>query len=143
MDSRTGELITSVQANSGVFVWELKSGRKPLSVQLRLHNQRGLVHVKIWLNHCLKEPLQIHRAEIVFQLGTTIGFSGMQYSIWTQNNLSRRIEFHLWKYIDNLGVFSLNVLVRAVNNLFHLPWVTSVGPTAINMNVIMFKYEAT
>nr|AIG55172.1 replication enhancer [Dioscorea nummularia] len=74
MDFRTGEDITVVQANRGVFYWELS---KPLYFRIKDHIDRPFnnnwdrITVEIWFNYNLRRALRIHKCWLSFTLWIT------------------------------------------------------------------------
>nr|QCO31450.1 AC3 protein [Sida golden mosaic virus] len=109
MDSRTGELITAHQAENGVYIWEIENplyfriykGRGPL------YTERGYTTYKYGSTTYLRRALHLHKAlpELPSQTTSTTA-SGSTY-----------LELGLalgHMYLDQLGVISLNNVIRAV-----------------------------
>nr|AMT74387.1 AC3 protein [Tomato leaf curl China virus] len=110
MDSRTGELITATQAENGVFIWEITN---PLYFKItELQNRpflsnNDIVKVRIQFNYNLRKALGMHQCFLDFR-------------IWTNSHLQtgrflRVFRTQVWKFLNNLGVTSLNNVIRAVN----------------------------
>ncbi|AFD54467.1 unnamed protein product [Macroptilium yellow net virus] len=109
MDSRTGELITAHQAENGVYIWEISNPLyfKIYNVEDLLYTSTRVYHVQIRFNHNLRKALALHKAYLNFQVWTTsLRASGMTY-------LSR-FKFLVQLYLDQLGVISVNNVIRAV-----------------------------
>nr|AFX60715.1 REN [Macroptilium yellow spot virus] len=109
MDSRTGELITAHQAESGVYIWEISN---PLYFKINhvedpLHTMTRIYHVQIRFNHNLRKALALHKAYLNFQVWTTsLRASGTTYLV--------RFKYLVMLYLDRIGVISLNNVIRAV-----------------------------
>nr|ANN23950.1 AL3 [Tomato rugose yellow leaf curl virus] len=109
MDLRTGELITAPQAESGVYIWEITNPLyfKITRVEDPLYTNNKIYHVQIRFNHNLRRALDLHKAFLNFQIWTTsVTASGPIY-------LNRFRHFVLL-YLDQLGVISINNVIRAV-----------------------------
>nr|QMV80642.1 replication enhancer protein [Tomato common mosaic virus] len=109
MDSRTGERITARQAENGVYIWELSNPLyfKMYNVEDILYTRTRVYHVQIRFNHNLRRVLGLHKAYLNFQIWTTsLRASGMTYL--------NRFKYLLMLYIDQLGVISVNNVIRAV-----------------------------
>ncbi|AAM12381.1 replication enhancer protein Ren [Tomato chlorotic mottle virus] len=109
MDSRTGELITAHQAENGVYIWEISNPLyfKMYNVEDILYTRTRVYHVQIRFNHNLRRVLGLHKAYLNFQIWTTsLRASGMTYL--------NRFKYLLMLYIDQLGVISVNNVIRAV-----------------------------
>nr|ALE32187.1 REn [Tomato yellow vein streak virus] len=109
MDSRTGEHITVPQAENGVFIWEITN---PLyfritNVEDPLYTTTRIYHVQIRFNHSLRKALDLHKAFLNFQVWTTsLRASGMTYLT--------RFRYLVLLYLNQLGVISINNVIRAV-----------------------------
>nr|ACT79079.1 replication enhancer protein [Tomato leaf curl Vietnam virus] len=110
MDSRTGEPITATQAENGVFPWEITN---PLYFKItELQNRpflsnNDIVTVRIQFNYNLRKALGMHQCFLDFR-------------IWTNSHLQtgrflRVFRTQVLKFLNNLGVISLNNVIRAVN----------------------------
>nr|AFX60655.1 REN [Macroptilium yellow spot virus]AFX60695.1 REN [Macroptilium yellow spot virus]AIN36212.1 REN [Macroptilium yellow spot virus]AIN36277.1 REN [Macroptilium yellow spot virus]AIN36287.1 REN [Macroptilium yellow spot virus] len=109
MDSRTGELITAHQAESGVYIWEISNPLyfKINNVEDPLHTMTRIYHVQIRFNHNLRKALALHKAYLNFQVWTiSLRASGTTYLV--------RFKYLVMLYLDRIGVISLNNVIRAV-----------------------------
>ncbi|AFD54517.1 replication-enhancer protein [Macroptilium yellow spot virus] len=109
MDSRTGELITAHQAESGVYIWEISN---PLYFKIKqvedpLYTTTRIYHVQIRFNHNLRRALALHKAYLNFQVWTiSLRASGTTYLV--------RFKYLVMLYLGRIGVVSLNNVIRAV-----------------------------
>nr|AOT83383.1 replication enhancer protein [Macroptilium yellow spot virus] len=109
MDSRTGELITAHQAESGVYIWEISN---PLYFKINhvedpLYTTTRVYHVQIRFNNNLRRALGLHKAYLNFQVWTiSLRASGTTYLV--------RFKFLVMLYLERIGVISLNNVIRAV-----------------------------
>ncbi|CAD89702.1 replication enhancer [Sida micrantha mosaic virus] len=109
MDSRTGELITVPQAENGVYIWEITNPLyfKIYRVEYRPYTTTRVYHIQIRLNLNLRRALDLHKAFLNFQVWTTsLTASGTTYLI--------RFRHLVMMYLDQLGVISINNVIRAV-----------------------------
>ncbi|ADF58300.1 replication enhancer protein [Okra yellow mosaic Mexico virus - [Sida:Colima 2]] len=109
MDSRTGELITVPQAENGVYIWEIENPLyfKTYRVEEPLYTRTRIYHVQIRFNHNLRRALHLHKAYLNFQVWTTsMTASGSTYLA--------RFKHLVNMYLDDLGVISINNVIRAV-----------------------------
>nr|AFX60625.1 REN [Macroptilium yellow spot virus] len=109
MDSRTGELITAHQAESGVYIWEISNPLyfKINNVEDPLHTMTRIYHIQIRFNHNLRKALALHKAYLNFQVWTiSLRASGTTYLV--------RFKYLVMLYLDRIGVISLNNVIRAV-----------------------------
>nr|AFD54527.1 replication-enhancer protein [Macroptilium yellow spot virus] len=109
MDSRTGELITAHQAESGVYIWEISNPLyfKINNVEDPLHTMTRIYHVQIRFNHNLRKALALHKAYLNFQVWTiSLRASGTTYLV--------RFQYLVMLYLERIGVISLNNVIRAV-----------------------------
>nr|AGH29604.1 replication-enhancer protein [Sida micrantha mosaic virus] len=109
MDSRTGEFITVPQAENGVYIWEITNPLyfKMYNVEDPLYTRTRVYHIQIRFNHNLRKALGLHKAYLNFQVWTTsLTASGTTYLI--------RLRRLVMMYLDQLGVISLNNVIRAV-----------------------------
>nr|ABY71551.1 replication enhancer protein [Tomato leaf curl Vietnam virus] len=132
MDSRTGELITATQAENGVFTWEITN---PLYFKItELQNRpflsdNDIVTVRIPFNYNLRKALGMHQCFLDFR-------------IWTNSHLQtgrflRVFRTQVLKFLNNLGVISLNNVIRAVN---YVLWDALTQTTFVNSShVIKFN----
>ncbi|ACN43238.1 C3 [Tomato leaf curl Nigeria virus] len=114
MDSRTGELITAHQARNGVFIWEIQN---PLYFKITNHDERpfnyqhDIITVQIRFNHNLRKALGIHKCFLNFKVWT---------SLRPQTGRFLRVfRVQVLKYLDNLGVISINTIIRAVDHVLY------------------------
>uniref|UniRef100_E7BQ31 Replication enhancer n=1 Tax=Tomato leaf curl New Delhi virus [India:Karnal:OY81A:2004] TaxID=908119 RepID=E7BQ31_9GEMI len=109
MDSRTGEYITVDRAESGVYTWEI---RNPLYFKILKHDSRpfltqhDIIKIQIQFNHNLRKALGLHKCFLTFQIWTSLR---PQIGI-----LLRVFKAQVLKYLDMLGVISINNVIRAV-----------------------------
>nr|QHA25116.1 replication enhancer protein [Sida golden mosaic Brazil virus] len=109
MDSRTGALITAHQAENGVYIWEITNPLyfKIYEVEDLPYTTTRVYHVQIRFNHNLRRALGLHKAYMTFQVWTTsIRASGTTYL--------NRFKHLVMLYLDNLGVITINNVIRAV-----------------------------
>nr|AIN36282.1 REN [Macroptilium yellow spot virus] len=109
MDSRTGELITAHQAESGVYIWEISNPLyfKINNVEDPLHTMTRIYHVQIRFNHNLRKALALHKAYLNFQVWTiSLRASGTTYLV--------RFKYLVMLYLERIGVISINNVIRAV-----------------------------
>ncbi|AEF12635.1 replication enhancer [Whitefly VEM 1 begomovirus] len=109
MDSRTGELITARQAENGVYIWEIENPLyfKIYRVEELLYARTRVYHIQIRFNHNLRRVLGLHKAYLNFQVWTTsMTASGLTYLV--------RFRQLVNMYLDDLGVISINNVIRAV-----------------------------
>nr|QNG62340.1 Ren [Tomato chlorotic mottle virus] len=121
MDSRTGELITAHQAENGVYTWEISNPLyfKMYNVEDILYTRTRVYHVQIRFNHNLRRVLGLHKAYLNFQIWTTsLRASGMTYL--------NRFKYLIMLYIDQLGVISVNNVIRAVRYATDKQYVNAV-----------------
>ncbi|AGL74873.1 C3 protein [Malvastrum leaf curl Philippines virus] len=114
MDSRTGELITAAQAENGVYTWTIKN---PLYFKITQHLERpflinhDIITVQIQFNYNLRKALGIHRCFLICK-------------IWTHlhpqtGRFLRVFKYQCMKYLDRLGVISINNVIRAVDHVLY------------------------
>nr|QCB65764.1 replication enhancer protein [Tomato chlorotic leaf curl virus] len=109
MDSRTGELITAHQAESGVYIWGITNPLyfKMYRVEDIPYTTTRVYHLQIRFNHNLRRALHLHKAFLNFQVWTTsLTASGKTYL--------NRIRHLVLLYLDRLGVIAINNVIRAV-----------------------------
>ncbi|CCF12088.1 replication enhancer protein (REn), partial [Cassava mosaic Madagascar virus] len=114
MDSRTGALITAPQAQNGVFTWEINN---PLYFTIPRHDSRpshlnhDIITIQIRFNHNIRKELGIHKCFLNFQVWTTLHpQTGHFLSVFKRQVL---------KYLDNVGVISINTVIRAVDHVLY------------------------
>nr|QTZ97389.1 replication enhancer protein [Tomato leaf curl Chuxiong virus] len=114
MDSRTGELITAAQTENGVYIWEIQN---PLYFKITEHQNRpflmkeDIITIQIQFNYNLRKALGVHKCFLVYQIWMT--------SQPQTGRFLRVFKTQVLKFLNNLGVISLNNVVRAVN---HVLW---------------------
>nr|UYS88274.1 replication enhancer protein [Pedilanthus leaf curl virus] len=114
MDSRTGELITAVQAQNGVLIWEIQNPfyfRLPDHLTRPFLRNQDIITVLIQFNHNLRKALGIHKCFIAFRIWMT--------SRPPTGRFLRVFKTQVLKYLDNLGIVSINNVIRAVD---HVLW---------------------
>ncbi|QBO66575.1 replication enhancer protein [Papaya yellow leaf curl virus] len=114
MDSRTGEPITAAQAMNGVYTWEIQN---PLYFKITEHHNRpvlmsnDIITIQVQFNHNLRKALGIHKCFIAFRIWMT--------SQPPTGRFLRVFRTQVMQYLDNLGVVSINNVIRAVD---HVLW---------------------
>nr|BAU79588.1 replication enhancer protein [Papaya leaf curl Guandong virus] len=114
MDSRTGEPITAAQAENGVYIWTVPN---PLYFKIMHHDSRpfntnrDIIHVQIRFNHNLRKALGIHQCFLNFRIWTRLHPQTSRFL--------RVFSTQYIKYLDNLGVVSINNVIRAVTHVLY------------------------
>ncbi|AFA26435.1 replication enhancer protein [Pedilanthus leaf curl virus-[Crape Jasmine]] len=114
MDLRTGEFITAAQAENGVFIWEIPN---PLYFKITEHHNRpflmnhDIITVQIQFNHNLRKALGIHKCFLAFRIWMT--------SQTPTGRFLTVFRTQVLKYLDNIGIISINNVLRAVD---HVLW---------------------
>ncbi|ADC32507.1 REn [Rhynchosia mild mosaic virus] len=110
MDSRTGEPITAAQATNGVFIWEVQNPLyfKIINVERPMYTNSTVFDIQIRANHNLRKALALHKAYFNFQVWTTLTTASGQIYL-------SRFKYLVMYYLDNLGVISVNNIIRAVS----------------------------
>nr|AFB17991.1 replication enhancer protein [Tomato leaf curl Ranchi virus] len=114
MDSRTGEVITAAQAENGVYIWEIQN---PLYFKILEHQNRpflmqeDIMTIRIQFNYNLRKALGVHKCFLVFRIWMT--------SQPPTGQFLRVFKTQVFKYLDNLGIISINNVIRAVD---HVLW---------------------
>nr|ACS94050.1 replication enhancer protein [Tomato leaf curl Vietnam virus] len=132
MDSRTGELITATQAENGVFTWEITNPLyfKITEIQNRpFLSNNDIVTVRIQFNYNLRKALGMHQCFLDFRIWTT---SHLQ-----TGRFLRVFRTQVLKFLNNLGVISLNNVIRAVN---YVLWEALTQTTFVNSSHVI-KYN--
>ncbi|AAC32404.1 unknown [Bean dwarf mosaic virus] len=130
MDSRTGELITALQAENGVYIWEIENPLyfKIYRVEEPLYTNSRVYSVQIRFNHNLRRALHLHKAFLNFQVWTiSTTASGSTYL--------NRFKHLVIMYLDQLGIISINNVIRGVRFATDRSYVTHV----IEYHSIKFK----
>nr|QIH45493.1 replication enhancer protein [Synedrella leaf curl virus] len=110
MDSRAGELITAAQAENGVYIWEIQN---PLYFKIIEHHNRpflmkeDIITLQIQFNYNLRKALGVHKCFLVYRIWTTLQPQTGRFL--------RVFKTQVLKFLNNLGVISLNNVIRAVN----------------------------
>ncbi|ABG26027.1 REn protein [Spilanthes yellow vein virus] len=114
MDSRTGELITAAQAENGVYIWTITN---PLYFKIINHENRpflmetDIITIRIQFNYNLRKALGIHKCFLTYRVWT---------SLQPQTSRFLRVfKTQLMMYLNNLGVISVNNVIRAVKYVLY------------------------
>nr|AQE67276.1 AC3 protein [Tomato yellow leaf curl China virus] len=114
MDSRTGEQLTATQSESGVYIWTVKN---PLYFKITKHQQRpflrnhDIITLQIQFNYNLRKALGIHKCFLVCKLWTHLHPQTLRFL--------RVFKYQCIKYLDNLGVISINNVIRAISHVLY------------------------
>nr|QCC88825.1 replication enhancer protein [Tomato leaf curl Bangladesh virus] len=114
MDSRTGELITAAQTENGVYIWEIQN---PLYFKITEHHNRpflmkaDIMTIQIQFNYNLRKALGVHKCFLVFRIWMT--------SQPPTGQFLRVFKNQVFNFLENLGVISINNVIRAVD---HVLW---------------------
>ncbi|ANT82185.1 AC3 protein [Ramie yellow mosaic virus] len=114
MDSRTGEYITAIQAENGVYIWQVPN---PLYFKITKHDVRpflnnfDIITLQVQFNYNLRKALGIHQCFLICR-------------IWTRlqpqtGRFLRVFKYQCMKYLDNVGIISLNNVIRAISNVMY------------------------
>ena len=114
MDFRTGEYITATQAESGVYTWTV---RNPLYFKITKHLERpflrdhDVITIQVQFNYNLRKALGMHQCFLICQ-------------IWTRlrpqtGRFLRVFNVQCMKYLDRLGIISINNVIRAINHVLY------------------------
>nr|AHC06161.1 replication enhancer [Tomato yellow leaf curl virus] len=110
MDLRTGESITAAQAQNGVYIWMVPN---PLYFKVLKHNSRPFnneydyLEIQIQFNHNLRKELGIHKCFLIFRIWTPLSPQTWRFL--------RVFKTQCMKYLNNLGVISINNVLRAAS----------------------------
>ncbi|ADO40506.1 replication enhancer protein [Cotton leaf curl Bangalore virus [India:Bangalore:OY136A:2005]] len=114
MDSRTGERITAAHTRNGVFIWEVPN---PLYFKILSHDDRpfttnmDIIKIRIQFNYNLRRALGVHKCFLTFRIWTTLH---------PPTGLFLRVfKTQVLKYLNNLGVISINSIIRAVDHVLY------------------------
>nr|CBL58150.1 AC3 protein [Kenaf leaf curl virus] len=126
MDLRTGEPITAAQAWSGAYIWEVPN---PLYFKILNHDNRpftmnmDIITIRIQFNYNLRRALGVHKCFLTYRIWTTLH---------PRTGLFLRVfKTQVLKYLTNLGVISINAIIRAVN---HVLWKKIEQTMYVDMN---------
>nr|ALB26355.1 replication enhancer protein [Bhendi yellow vein India virus] len=126
MDSRTGERITAAQALNGAYIWEVPN---PLYFKILSHDNRpfttnmDILTIRIQFNYNLRRALGVHKCFLTYRIWTTLH---------PPTGLFLRVfKTQVLKYLNNLGVISINAIIRAVD---HVLWSKLEQTMYVNMN---------
>nr|AGZ95037.1 C3 protein [Tomato leaf curl Sudan virus] len=114
MDSRTGELITAPQAKNGVFIWEINN---PLYFKITNHDNRpfnmnkDVISIQIRFNHNIRKELGIHKCFLNFRIWTNLQPQ--------TGHFLRVFRYQVLRYLHNIGVISINNVIRAVDHVLY------------------------
>ncbi|AGI62900.1 C3 protein [Honeysuckle yellow vein virus-[Australia:Ayr:1983]] len=114
MDSRTGDTITAAQARNGAYTWTVPN---PLYFKITTHAQRpfnmdqDIITLQIQFNHNLRNQLHIHKCFLSFKIWTRLHPQTLHFL--------RVFRTQVLKYLDNLGVISINNVIRAVDHVLY------------------------
>nr|WCL96067.1 C3 protein [Tomato leaf curl Cebu virus]WCL96073.1 C3 protein [Tomato leaf curl Cebu virus] len=114
MDSRTGGLITAAQAENGVYTWTITN---PLYFKISQHDTRpflrnyDVITIQIQFNHNLRKALGIHQCFLIYKIWTHL-----HPQTW---RFLRVFKYQCMKYLDSLGVISINNVIRAVDHVLY------------------------
>nr|AWK29920.1 replication enhancer protein [Tomato leaf curl Gujarat virus] len=133
MDSRTGELITAAQAMNGVYIWQVPN---PLYFKISEHDHRpflmnhDIITVRVQFNHNLRKVLGILKCFLAYRIWMT--------SQPQTGRFLRVFRTQVLKFLNNLGVISLNNVIRAVN---YVLWDALMHTTFVkSSHIIKFKF---
>ncbi|QMI58078.1 C3 [Nightshade curly top virus] len=114
MDSRTGESLTYTQCQNGCYFDDLQN-----PIYFKLHNTTTLstgnqiITLQIRANHNLRKALDLQICWLnLVVLSVSPRLSG--------EALLKRFRFHVMKYLNNLGVISINNVIRSINHFIDL-----------------------
>ncbi|ADB45302.1 replication enhancer protein [Tomato leaf curl Patna virus [Tobacco]] len=114
MDSRTGELITATQAESGVYIWTVKN---PLYFKISQHHERpflsnnDIITIQVQFNYNLRKALGIHQCFLICQIWTRL-----RPQTW---RFLRVFKYQCMQYLNSLGVISINNVIRAMSHVLY------------------------
>nr|AFS63522.1 replication enhancer protein [Bhendi yellow vein India virus] len=114
MDSGTGERITAAQSKNGVYIWKVPN---PLYFKILSHDNRpfmtnmDIITLRIHFNYNLRKALGLHKCFLTFRIWTTLH---------PPTGLFLRVfKTQVLKYLNNLGVISLNLVIKAVEHVLY------------------------
>ncbi|CAZ40064.1 AC3 protein [Clerodendrum golden mosaic Jiangsu virus] len=112
MDSRTGEYITAAQATNGVHTWVIDN---PLYFKILNHHKRpfnmnhDIIQIQVRFNHNLRKELGIHKCFLNLKIYTALHPQ--------TSHFLRVFKTQVIKYLDRLGVISINNCIRAFTHV--------------------------
>ena len=133
MDFRTGELITVRQAENGVYIWEINN---PLYFIVLDHLRRpfnqdhDIIKIQLRFNHNLRKAVGAHKIYLNVTIRTTMTPSS--------DGFLRRFKFHVMYDLNNLGILSLNNVIRAFNYVLQ-KWERVIVSSTFDYNVQFFN----
>nr|ALB26000.1 replication enhancer protein [Okra enation leaf curl virus] len=114
MDSRPGKRIPAAHSMNGVFIWEVPN---PLYFKILSHDDRpfttnmDIIKIRIQFNYNLRRALGVHKCFLTFRVWTTLH---------PQTGLFLRVfKTQVLKYLNNLGVISINLVIKAVEHVLY------------------------
>nr|ACZ71237.1 AC3 protein [Tomato yellow leaf curl China virus] len=114
MDSRTGELLTAAQAENGVFIWTVKN---PLIFKITRHletpflQNHDIITLQVQFNYNLRKALGIHKCFLTYEIWTRLHPQTLRFL--------RVFKYQCIKYLDGLGVISINNVIRAISHVLY------------------------
>ncbi|CAK02780.1 replication enhancer protein [Tomato yellow leaf curl China virus -[Y264]] len=114
MDSRTGELFTAAQTENGVYIWTVKN---PLYFKITKHHKRpfmmkhGIITLQVQFNYNLRKALGIHKCFLTCKIWTRLHPQTLRFL--------RVFKYQCIKYLDSLGVISINNVIRAISHVLY------------------------
>nr|UNA95419.1 AC3 protein [Sida yellow mosaic China virus] len=129
MDFRTGEPITATQAENGVYIWTVNN---PLYFKITQHHERpfstnhDVITVQVQFNYNLRKALGIHKCFLICRIWTRL-----HPQTW---RFLRVFKYQCMKYLDRLGVISINNVIRAIN---HVLWDKLEGTIEAQLSYII------
>ncbi|ABY71022.1 AC3 [Tomato yellow leaf curl China virus-Dali198] len=114
MDSRTGELLTAAQAENGVYIWTVKN---PLYFKITKHYERpflrnhDIITLQVQFNYNLRKALGIHKCFLTCKIWTRLHPQTLRFL--------RVFKYQCIKYLDRLGVISINNVIRAISHVLY------------------------
>ncbi|CAH17666.1 AC3 protein [Stachytarpheta leaf curl virus - [Hn34]] len=114
MDFRTGEPITAAQAENGAYIWTV---RNPLYFKITQHDQRpfstnhDVITLQVQFNYNLRKALGIHQCFLICRIWTRL-----RPQTW---RFLKVFKYQCIKYLDNLGVISINNVIRAFSHVLY------------------------
>ncbi|ADO40540.1 replication enhancer protein [Bhendi yellow vein India virus [India:Karnal OY80A:2005]] len=114
MDSPPGVPITAAYAKNGVYIWK---GPNPLYFKILNHDNSpfptnmDIITLRIHFTLPLRKALGVHKCFLTFRIWTTLH---------PPTGLFLRVfKTQVLKYLNNLGVISLNLVIKAVEHVLY------------------------